>query len=86
MSNSHGRRAFARPFLQSQFKGARKQAAEPRAADLPVKARRVRLGGAGASSPPLRKRPHGIGCLEIAPVPFLSCLEIDSSWTKIADM
>jgi len=38
------------------------------------------------SSPPLRKRPHGIGCLEIAPVPFLSCLEIDSPRTKATDM
>ena len=29
-------------------------------ANLPAKVRRARLGGAGASSPPLRKRPHGI--------------------------
>ena len=53
---------------------------------IPAKVRRARLGAAGVSSPPLRKRPHGIGCLEIAPVPFLSYLEIDSSRTKIADM
>lgn len=44
------------------------------------------MGGAGAFSPPLRKRPHGIGCLEIVLVPFLSYLEIDSSWTKTTDM
>ena len=55
-------------------------------ANLPVKVRRARLGGAGAPSPPLRKRPHGIGCLEIVLVPFLSYLEIDSSRTIIADM
>ena len=54
--------------------------------NFPAKVRQVRLGGAGAPSPPLRKRPHGIGCLEIVSVPFLSYLEIDSSWTKTTDM
>lgn len=80
---------LVRPFLQSQFKGARKQAAEPRAADL------SRKGAAGASRwggcifaavAKTAAWPYGIGCLEIVSVPFRSCLEIDSSRTTIADM
>lgn len=66
-------------FSQSQFKG-REGRSPCRACQSSCK------GAAGASSPPLRKRPHGIGCLEIVLVPFLSYLEIDSSRTKIADM
>ena len=66
-------------FSQSQFKG-REGKSPCRACQSSCK------GAAGASSPPLRKRPHGIGCLEIVLVPFLSYLEIDSSRTKIADM
>lgn len=72
-------------FSQSQFKGREGKSREPRA-NLPAKVRRARLGGAGASSPPLRKRLYGIGCPEIVLVPFLSYLEIESSRTKIADM